>query len=339
MNTCGRRPAVKLPRRRFLKLVVVTAILPVLFAILIAPTGHGARSQATRTIKMVVPVAPGGPFDILARLLADQIGRTQGVTMLIENRPGAGTAIATEAVSRAVPDGNTLLFMANSFVINPNLKKLNYDPLISFEPICYLARSPHLIIVNHASPHYALADLTNAARSKPGELTMAGNGPATGQHFGFEMLKRAANINMTFVPYPGSAPAVNALLGAHVTAAVADYAAVAEQMKAGSLRALAAGTRMRIETLPAVPTVAESYEEFVSEGWLGIVAPAKTPPETASQLVAWFSAALQVPEVKERLIIQGLFPVGTCGADFGALIRVVHDRYGRIIRESFIKVE
>jgi tripartite-type tricarboxylate transporter receptor subunit TctC len=133
MNTRKQDDPLQLSRRRFLKLVTVIAILPVVFTILIAPSGHGARSQATRTIKMIVPVAPGGPFDILARLLADQIGRTQGVTMLIENRPGAGTAIATEAVSRAAPDGNTLLFMANSFVINPNLKKLNYDPLINFD--------------------------------------------------------------------------------------------------------------------------------------------------------------------------------------------------------------
>jgi tripartite-type tricarboxylate transporter receptor subunit TctC len=330
---------MNLPRRRFLRLVAGAAILPVISDILIAPTGHGAWSQAPRTIRMIVPVAAGGPFDIRARLLADQIGRTHGATLLIENRPGAGTAIATEAVSRATPDGNTILFMANSFVINSNLKKLNYDPLTSFEPICYLARSPHLIVVNRASPYHSLADLVNAARAKPGELTMAGNGPATGQHLGFEMLRRASNIDMTFVPYPGSAPAVNAILGAHVTAAFADYAAVAQQMKAGSLRALAAATRMRIETLPDVPTVAESYEDFVSEGWLGLVAPAKTPKETVSQLVSWFSAAVQVPEVKAKLIAQGLFPVGTCGADFGELIRKRYDDYGRIIREANIKAE
>jgi len=296
-----------------------------------------AQSHSGRQIKMVVPVAPGGPFDVLARLLADEIGRARGPTMLIESRPGAGTAIGTEAVSRAAPDGNTILFMANSFVINPHLRKLNYDPLTSFEPICYLVRSPHILAVSSASPYRTVADLAAAARARRGELTVAANGPATGQHFGFEMLKRAAGIDMTFVPYPGSAPAVNALLGAHVTTAFADYSTVVEQIKAGHLRALATGTRTRIETLPDVPAIAESYEDFVSEGWLGIVAPAKTPQETVSQLIGWFTAALQSPEVKAKRVAQGLFPVGTCGADFGAFLRKGYDDYGRVMREANIR--
>ena len=210
-----------------------------------------------RQIKMVVPVAPGGPFDALARAMAEQIGRAQGATMLIENRPGGGTVIASEAVSRAAPDGSTILFMANSFVINPHMKKLSYDPLTSFEPICYLVRSPHVLVVNPASPYRTLADLVGAARAKPGELTMAANGPATAHHVGFEILKRAANFNMTFVPYSGSTPAVTALLGAHVTAALADYSTVAAHIKTGTLRALAVGTRVRIDALPDVPAIAE----------------------------------------------------------------------------------
>jgi tripartite-type tricarboxylate transporter receptor subunit TctC len=292
-----------------------------------------------RQIKMVVPVAPGGPFDTLARAMAEQIGRAQGATMLIENRPGGGSVIASEAVSRAAPDGSTILFMANSFVINPHMKKLNYDPLTSFEPICYLVRSPHVLVVSPASPYRTLADLVGAARAKPGELTLAANGPASGQHFGFEILKRAANFNMTFVPYSGSAPAVTALLGAHITAALADYSTVAAHIKSGALRALAVGAPTRIEALPDVPAIAESYADVESEGWLGIVAPAKTPPETVTQLTAWFTAALRAPDVKERLVSQGLFPVATCGADFGAFIRKHHDEYGRIVREAGIKAQ
>jgi tripartite-type tricarboxylate transporter receptor subunit TctC len=296
-----------------------------------------AQPNYSRQIKMVVPVAPGGPFDFVGRLLAEQIGRAQGPTMLIENRPGAGTAIATEAVSRAAPDGSTILFMANSFVIQPHLKKLNYDPLTGFEPICNLVRSPHIIVVNRASPYHTLADLIDAARAQPGRLTMAANGPATGPHIGFQMLKRAAKFDMTFVPYPGGAPAINSLLGEHVTAAFADYAGVVDQLEAGTLRALAVGTRTRIDPLPDVPAIAETYEDFESEGWLGLVAPAKTPKETVSQLAGWFAAALQVPEVKAKLVIQGLFPDATCGADFHAFLRKRHDEYGGILRESSIK--
>jgi tripartite-type tricarboxylate transporter receptor subunit TctC len=296
-----------------------------------------AQSNQSRQIKMVVPVAPGGTLDFLGRLLAEQIGRAQGPTLLIEHRPGAGTAIATEAVSRATPDGSTILFMANSFVIQPHLKKLSYDPLTSFEPICYLVRSPHVIVVNRASPYHTLADLIGAARAQPGRLTMAANGPATGQHIGFQLLQRAAKFDMTFVPYPGGAPAINSLLGEHVTAVFTDYAGVADQLEAGTLRALAVGTRKRIDPLPDVPAIAETYGDFESEGWLGLVAPARTPKESVSQLAGWFTAALQVPEVKAKLVIQGLFPDATCGADFHAFLRKRHDEYGGILRESNIK--
>ena len=232
--------------------------------------GNSASSQTARTIKFVVPAPPGGPMDILARLLTDQISRTQGWTVVVENRPGAGTSIGTEAVSRAVPDGNTVLFMANSFVINPILKKLNHDPLTSFEPICYLVRSPHVIAVSSASPYRTLADLLNAARAKSGELTMASIGPGTSQQIAIEILKRAANVDMTFVPYAGNAPAVNALLGEHVTSLLVDYVAMAEQIKAGKVRALATATRTRLEHLPDTPTVAESgYRDFEVGGFLG----------------------------------------------------------------------
>jgi Flp pilus assembly pilin Flp len=157
---------MKLPRRQFLHLAAGAAILPVISAIVITLTGHGAWSQTTRTIKIVVPVAPGGPTDLLPRLLAEQIGRTQGPTMVIENRPGAGTMIGTETVARTAPDGSTLLTTSPPFVINSHLRKLNYDPLTNFEPICYLASTPSLIVVNNTSPYRTLADLLNASMRK-----------------------------------------------------------------------------------------------------------------------------------------------------------------------------
>jgi tripartite-type tricarboxylate transporter receptor subunit TctC len=191
--------------------------------ILITLSGHGAWSQTARTVKIVAPAAPGGGGDTLARLLGEQIGRAQGQPILIENRTGAGGVIATEAVSRAAPDGNTLLIIASDTLIPPHLRKLNYDLLTSFEPICELVNAPTIIAVNEASPYRTLGDLLNAARAKPGDLTMASFGPATAFQIGFEMLKRTANVDMTFLPYPGVAPAISALLGGHVTSVFASY--------------------------------------------------------------------------------------------------------------------
>ena len=323
---------MKFHRRRFLHLAGVAAAVAVLS---VTVTGHGAWSQTARTIKVVVSVQPGGGTDFLARVLAEQIGRAQGPTMVIENRPGAGSIIGIEAVSRAVPDGNTLLINTPTLVVNPHLRKVNYDPVTSFEPICYLVDSPTVIVVNGASPYRTLADLLDAAHAKPGDLTVAGSGSF---FIAFEMLKRAANLNMTFVPYPGGAPAVTALLGEHVTSVFTDYSTLAQQLKAGKLHALATGSRTRAEALPDVPTVAESgYKDYDVEQWFGLFAPAKTPKETISQLVGWFTAALQVPEVKAKLAVQGLYPVGKCGADFGAFIRKQYDDYGRAIREANIK--
>ncbi|HEY6259826.1 MAG TPA: tripartite tricarboxylate transporter substrate-binding protein [Xanthobacteraceae bacterium] len=309
-------------------------------AILLALSGHQAGSQTGSTIKIVVPFPPGGSADDLARLLADQVGRTRGVNFVIENRPGAGTIVASEAVSRAAPDGNTLLIVANSFVINPSLKKLNYDPFSSFAPVCHLVSTPLIFAVNSDSPYRTLADLTGAAHAKPGELTVASVAPATTQHIAFEMFKRVADVNMIHVPYPGGAPAVTALLGGHVTAVIANYSEVEAHLASGKLRALATASRTRIAAVPAVPTVAESgYPNYQTEVWFGLVAPARTPLEAISQLSGWFGAALATAAVREKLQVLEMYPVGACGADFGAHLRRQFDDYARVIREADIKAE
>ena len=301
---------------------------------------NGAWSQTTRTVKIVVPYAPGGVDDILARLLAEQVGRAGGPTMVIENRPGAGGVIGTEIVARAAPDGNTLLVVSTPFAIDPLLRKVNYDPLTSFEPICYLVNAPTVIVVNSASPYRTLADLLNAARAKPGELTLASIGPGSTFHLGFEMLKRAAKVDMTFVPYPGNAPALNAVLGEQVTSMFGTYSNVAEYLKAGTLRALAVATSTRVEPLPDVPTLAElGYKDVEADAWFGAFAPAKTPAARISQIEGWFTAAMRVPEAKTKLVGLGLYPVGSCGADFAGFLRKQYDINGRIIREANIKPE
>ena len=238
---------------------------------------------------------------------------------MIENRPGAGSVVGTEAASRAEPDGNTLLIVSPAIVINSHLRKLKYDPLTSFEPLCLLVNSPNLIAVNSASPYRTLAELLDAARARPGELTLAAVGPGTLSHVAIEMLKRAANVNMTFIPYPGAPLAVNALLGEHVTAFFGSYPNVAANLNTGKLRALATASRTRIDLLPDVPTMAKSgYKDYEASLWFGLFAPAKTPQAIVSQLADWLRAALLVPEVKAKLVEQGLYPVGMCGADFGA---------------------
>jgi tripartite-type tricarboxylate transporter receptor subunit TctC len=299
--------------------------------------GSGAWAQTA--IKIVMPAPAGGAGDIVARVLAEQVSRAQGRTLVIENRPGAGTIIGTEAVARAAPDGSTLLITAPYLVIAPHLRKLNFDPLAGFEPVCHLVSSPGVIVVNSASPYRTLGDFLDGARAKPGELTFAAVGPGTVQHIGFEMLKRGANVNLTFVPYPGGAPAITALLGGHVTAVFAEYAPLAEHIKAGRLRAIAATTGKRIDALPELPTVGETYNDYEVDFWWGLFAPAKTSKETVSLYADWFTAAIRAPEVMTKLNVQGFIPVGSCGEDFAALLRKQYDHYGRIIRETNIKSE
>jgi tripartite-type tricarboxylate transporter receptor subunit TctC len=317
---------------------LVARILMTVSVALMFVLGHGASSEPMRTIKIVVPSSPGGVNDTLARLLGDQISRAQGQTILIENRSGAGGVVGAEAVSRAAPDGNTLLMTSPDMLIPPHLRKLNFDLLTSFEPICDLVTAPTVIVVNSASPYQTLADLLNAARAKPGDLTLASFGPASGFQIAFEMLMRAANINMTFLPYPGAAPEINALLGQHVTSVFATYSTASEQLSAGKLRALAVATRTRIEQLPDVPTVAESgYKDYELDYWLGVLAPANTPQKMVSQIAGWLRAALQAPEFRAKLVPLGLYPVGICGADFAALLRKQYNEFGRVIREANIK--
>jgi tripartite-type tricarboxylate transporter receptor subunit TctC len=310
-------------------------------AILAAAVGdRPAWSQAARTIRVVISVPPGGSIDFLVRILADHISSTRGQSIIVESRPGAGGIIAAEAVARAAPDGNTLLINNNGMIISAILRKVNYDPQASFEPICYLVSTPQIIVVNSASPYRTLAELVEAARARPGELSIASVGPNTTQHIGIERLKRLAQANLTYVPYPGGATTVNALLGAHVTAAVLNWSEIGEQLTAGKVHALATMALQRIEPRPDLPTVAESgYRDFETDVWFGLVAPAKTPKETVSQLIDWFSAALLAPQVKAKLTAQALYPDPKCGADFNAHLRRQSDLFMRLIRELNIKTE
>ena len=303
-------------------------------ALPVAPA-HAQPSQ----IKIVVPYTPGSGPDILSRLMANEIGRAQSVTVLVENRPGGGTLVGTELVARADPDGGTLLLIGNSFAVNPALGKGSYD-LKSFAPVCHLASTPLVLVVKGDAPYRTLADMLAAARAKPGDLSLASGGPASALHVAFEVVRRAANVTMTYVPYGGTAPAINALMGGHVTSVFADYPTVVAQLQSGALRGLVTTSPARVPTLPDVPTLDETgLTKYDAEIFYGIVAPAKTQGDVLARLSDWFLAALDAPETKPKLAAQGLFRAGQCGAAFGAFLRTQVEDYTRIIRETGIKAE
>ncbi len=315
-------------------------VVPFIAIALAALLPQSVQAQTPRTIRIVVPFPGGGPTDVTARVISEQIGKQHGVSFVIENRPGGGALIATEAVARAEPDGGTLLIVAGGMLINPILKKTNYDPLTSFAPLCLLVRSPHVIVVNKESPMRSFGDFLATARAKPGELTFATVGPATGPHIAFETLKRRAEADITFVPYNGTSTSINAVMGGHVSVAMGDFRDVYGALQGGTLRGLATTAARRLEQLPDLPTVAEQgFPGFEAESWFGIVAPAATPRDTVSQLDAWFQEALRNAEVRSRLVNAGVFPTGTCGAEFAAHLRHQHDEFAKTIREANIKAE
>jgi tripartite-type tricarboxylate transporter receptor subunit TctC len=274
-------------------------------------------------------------------MLAEHVRQIDGSTaIVVENRPGAANAIATEAVARATPDGSTLLIHASAFLIAPQLRKVDYDPFKSFEPICRLVDAPIVLVVNSSSPYHTLADLVAAARAKPNELTLASVGPGTPHQIAFEMFRRTANIDVVYIPYSGDAPGINALLGEHLTAMITAHSSVANLIHTGKLRALATTTSTRIETMPDVPTIAElGYASIDMTPWYGMVAPAGTPKQTLDQLIDLFTRAMQGEEMHARLRALHQIPVGQCGADYAAFLRHQNQEISRIIREANIKAE
>lgn len=309
-------------------------------AIAAALSFSGASAQSSRQIKFIVPFPAGGGADLLIRVLAEKWSQAHGVSTLIEDRPGAASVIGTEAASRAAPDGNTVVIVANSFIIHPNFKKLSYDPLKSFEPICLLANSPQVITVNSASPYKTLTDLFAAARARPGELSEASVGPASAQHIAFEQLKLLAKVNMVFVPFNGNTPALNQLLGGHIGAVMSNFSEAVEQVNAGKLRALAVAGKTRVPAWPDVPTVAEQgFPGYAVEVWYGLLAPAGTPKDKVAELSKWCADAMHAPDLKAKWGLQGLTPVGSSSTEFAAHLRKQSEDYARIIREANIKGE
>jgi tripartite-type tricarboxylate transporter receptor subunit TctC len=329
---------MKLPdRRQFLHLAAGAAVL----AVFSVATNDHLQSQAVATkILVTFPKNSGG--DLMTRAVADQISRSHGSRMIVENQ---GNPAGIEAIARAAPDGNSLLVINNDFNANSHFRKLAYDPLTDLEPVCKLGIAQALVVISNSSPYRTLGELINAAQERAGAITMVSNA-GTVPHMGMEELKRAANVNMTFVPVRGGTTvlgvnaALAAVLNGQATWSIQTYQNSLEHMKAGRLRALATSSRKRLEALPELPTIAEpGYKDFDLDYWSGLFAPAKTSKEKISELSAWFRAALQQTEVQAKLAAEAYLPDAICGADFVAHIHKQHDEYGRLIRVANIKVE
>ena len=292
-----------------------------------------------RLIRVIVPVPPGASTDFIARLMAAQIGATEGVDLVVENRPGASGTIGAEFVSRQAPDGNTVLVTPGTYLIDAQLRKTAYHPVNDFEPLCSLVQSPTVLVVPQSSPYRSLADVLKDARD-PGRVSIGGIGPGSSFQLGLIELMSKSNAQMTFVPYPGSAPVVTDTIGGHLSGGLSGFSVVSAGLKAGQLRALAVASDRRIAPLPDVPTFEESgFPTVQMDNWFGAIVPAKTPADDVARLIAWLKAAMNVAEVKQKLEVQGLYPVLTCGADFADLIRKRYAEYGLAIQRAGLKVE
>lgn len=300
-----------------------------------------AQGFPSKPVHIVVPFSPGGTADLLARLIGQKMSDALGQQVLVDNRPGAGTVIGTEFVARAPADGHTLLLMANSFTINPGVRaKLPYDPIKDFAPITMLVNSPQVLVVNSVLQVKSLAEFIALVRSRPGQFSLATVGPATTQHIASEMLKSVMKLEMIYAPYPGGTPAVNALLGGHVNAVLANYSEVAQHILSGKIRAIAVTSRERMDTLKDVPTVSESgFADFEAAAWFGLVATGGSSPAAIARLNAEANKALKAPDVRDKLITQGMYPVGTTPEQFGAHINAEIAKYAKVIKEADIKVD
>jgi tripartite-type tricarboxylate transporter receptor subunit TctC len=256
---------------------------------------------------------------------------------VVENRPGGGMTIGTEAAARAEPDGNTVLLVANAFVVNMAMKRGNFT-LDNFEPICNMATTPMPLVVQSNAPWKSLQDLVADAKANPGKITFASGGPATSLHVAIEVVRLATKIDVNYVPYGGTGPAINALMGGHVQAVWADYPTVVSHLKSGTLRALVSTSGKRLDVLPGVPIMEETgITKYVADIFYGLVAPAKTPPEAVKHLESMITAALATPDMKAKFEQQGLFPDSTCGAKFGTFLKDITADYEKVTTAAGIK--
>src|ERR1700724_1871758 len=309
-------------------------------AVLSSGAASAQSGFPSRPVHIFVPYAAGGGVDILARTLGEVVSRQWGQGVVVENRPGAGGVVASQALATSAPDGYTLIVVASGHPTNAFLyPKLPYDTLKDFTPISLLASSPNILLVRADSLFKTLGDVIAQARSKPGSLSFGHAGNGTSTHLAGELLKHLARIDINAIPYKGGVPAINDLLGGQIPMSFNNGPESVGQLQAGAVRALAVTTASRAPFLPNVPSMAETVPGYDTEVWWGLLGPAGMPPDLVAKLSHDFVAALNTEAVKKRLTKLGASPIGSSPQQFDAKIRADYKKWGPIIEASAMRAE
>jgi tripartite-type tricarboxylate transporter receptor subunit TctC len=319
-------------RRQFLQLAAGTAALPLI------SRGTFAQAYPARPVRMVVGFAPGGGADIVARLMGQWLSERLGQPIVIENRPGAATNIAIEAVVRAPPDGYTLATVTSTNAINATLyEKLNFNFIRDMVPVGGISRVPNVMAVNPALPAKTVREFIAYAKANPGKINYGSAGTGAPSHLAGELFGMMAGIKIQHVPYRGAAPALTDLIGGQVQAAFSPMPALIEYIRAGTLRALAVTSMSRSETLPDLPTVADVLPGYEASTWYSIGAPRNTPAEIVGRINSEINAALADPNMQARLADLGGTALAGSPADFGTLIADETEKWAKVIRAADIR--
>jgi tripartite-type tricarboxylate transporter receptor subunit TctC len=325
---------MKLSRHQFLHLAAGAAALPAL------PRVARPQTYPTRPVRMIVGFSAGGSVDFVARLMGQRLSDRLGQQFVIENRPGAGTNIATEAVVRAPADGYTLLLVISANTINATLyDTLNFNFIRDISPVASIASAPFVMVVNSSFPTKTVPEFIAYAKANPGTISMASAGNGTPGHVAGELFKVMTGVDMIHVPYRGEAPALTDLLGGQVQVLFGSILVSIEQIRAGKLRALAVTAATRSDALPDIPTVGEFLPGYEASGWWGVGAPKNTPAEIVEKLNKEINAVLAEPKMKLRLAELDSVPTPMSPADFRRLIADETERWAKVIRAANIKAE
>ena len=310
-------------------------------AALILMASASAQHYPTRPIRLVVPQSAGGSTDLVARPLAQRVAEAMKGSVVVDNRPGAGSTIGTDIVAKAPPDGHTLLAVAASFTMSPSLyKKLPFDPVNDFAPISLLSSLPNILVVHPALPVKSVKDLIAHAKAQPGKLNYSSSGMATGTHMSMELLKHMTGVSLAHIPYKGGAPSVTALISGEVQLCFATISTALPQVKTGRLRALAVSSARRAAAVPDVPTIAEAgVPGYDYASWIGLLAPAKTPAAIVTRWHTEVARVMQTPEMKTLLQHEGSEAVGNSPVEFGNIIKSEVERWKTVSKAAGIKAE